>query len=314
MCTQRAGSRCEQARGPHLQPCPTSDSPQESSFQDPSSRCSWQLRPCAPRQWGEALLCSARSPSSLPAGPREGRAWLEEQCGAGRLCPWHHWGPRWACGLLFSEIPQMLPSGRLCLLTLLGLMVPTRGHRLENVTSLSAVDPTTVNTHVLTQVSDAARLEVQSTPPTSTGPADAKETETQRNFPETPQQAGHTAELETETQQLTGTATHSAHPSEATTTLYHRSKPDRHSQTDDSHNPEPPGPDEDSPFYYDEPTLRKRGLLVAAVLFITGIVILTSGKCRQWSRLCRKQGRAYSVVNTGSQEREGAAGWQPYTD
>ncbi|XP_010624632.1 FXYD domain-containing ion transport regulator 5 isoform X2 [Fukomys damarensis] len=208
----------------------------------------------------------------------------------------------------------MLPSGRLCLLTILGLMVPTTGHRLENVTSLSAVDPTTVNTHVLTQVSDAARLEVQSTPPTSTEPADAKETETQRNFPETPQQAGHTAELETETQQLTGTATHSAHPNEATTTLYHRSKPDRHPQTGDNHNPEPPGPDEDSPFYYDEPTLRKRGLLVAAVLFITGIVILTSGKCRQWSRLCRKQGRAYSVVNTGSQEREGAAGWQPYTD
>ncbi|XP_006899795.1 PREDICTED: transcription factor IIIA-like [Elephantulus edwardii] len=43
----------------------------------------------------------------------------------------------------------------------------------------------------------------------------------------------------------------------------------------------------DNPFFYDEDTLRKQGLLVAAVLFITGIVILTSGKCRQLPQLCR---------------------------
>ncbi|KAM9755921.1 FXYD domain-containing ion transport regulator 5 isoform 4-T6 [Dama dama] len=52
-----------------------------------------------------------------------------------------------------------------------------------------------------------------------------------------------------------------------------------------------PGSKEDDPFFYDENTLRKRGLMVAAVLFITGIVILTSGKCRQLPRLCWNRDR-----------------------
>ncbi|XP_070307964.1 FXYD domain-containing ion transport regulator 5 isoform X6 [Odocoileus virginianus] len=52
-----------------------------------------------------------------------------------------------------------------------------------------------------------------------------------------------------------------------------------------------PGSKEDDPFFYDEDTLRKRGLMVAAVLFITGIVILTSGKCRQLPRLCWNRDR-----------------------
>ncbi|XP_055266951.1 FXYD domain-containing ion transport regulator 5 isoform X3 [Moschus berezovskii] len=51
------------------------------------------------------------------------------------------------------------------------------------------------------------------------------------------------------------------------------------------------GSKEDDPFFYDEDTLRKRGLMVAAVLFITGIVILTSGKCRQLPRLCWNRDR-----------------------
>ncbi|KAM4825577.1 FXYD domain-containing ion transport regulator 5 [Thomomys bottae] len=64
----------------------------------------------------------------------------------------------------------------------------------------------------------------------------------------------------------------------------------------------PAGEDEANPFFYDESTLRRRGLLVAAVLFVTGIIILTSGKCRQLSRLCRR--RAYRVVRTRSPEQE----------
>ncbi|KAM6154200.1 FXYD domain-containing ion transport regulator 5 isoform 2-T3 [Erethizon dorsatum] len=199
----------------------------------------------------------------------------------------------------------MLPSSRLCLLTIVGLIVPIRGQRLENVTSLSTVDLTTVNTHVLTEDPDAAHLDGQSTPLTSTRPADVEEKETQSNLPETPQQVGHTAELETKIQQPTGTGafflvtdpgpqtsskevTHSARLNEGTTALYHRSTPGRYIRRNDTHRQ--PGPDKD-PFSYDVDTLRKRGLLVAAVLFITGIVILTSGKCRQMSRLCRKRGR-----------------------
>lgn len=198
--------------------------------------------------------------------------------------------------------------------------MPIRGQRL--VTSLRTVDPTTVNTHVLTEDPDAAHLEGHSTPLTSTWLADVKETETQSNLAETTQQVGHTAELETKTQQPSGTdafflvtdpgpqisskeATHSARLNEGTTALYHRSTPDRRVRRNDTLRQT--GPDKD-PFYYDVDTLRKRGLLVAAVLFITGIVILTSGKCRQVSRWCRKPGRAYSVVNTRSHDREDAAG------
>ncbi|XP_043848749.1 FXYD domain-containing ion transport regulator 5 isoform X2 [Dromiciops gliroides] len=51
-----------------------------------------------------------------------------------------------------------------------------------------------------------------------------------------------------------------------------------------------------NPFQSDEYTLRKRGLIAAAVLFITGILILTSDRCRQF-RWCRRQQRsAYKVT------------------
>uniref|UniRef100_A0A8D2DZ03 FXYD domain containing ion transport regulator 5 n=1 Tax=Sciurus vulgaris TaxID=55149 RepID=A0A8D2DZ03_SCIVU len=66
----------------------------------------------------------------------------------------------------------MSPSGRLRLLTILGLILPSRGQTLEEATSISTVDPTTLGTHVLTQVPDTVHPEVQSTPETRTLPTD----------------------------------------------------------------------------------------------------------------------------------------------
>ncbi|XP_023379956.1 FXYD domain-containing ion transport regulator 5 isoform X3 [Pteropus vampyrus] len=74
------------------------------------------------------------------------------------------------------------------------------------------------------------------------------------------------------------------------------------------------GSSEDDPFSYDEVTLRKRGLIVAAVLFITGIVILTSGKCRQLPRLCRNYNRAYSIMSKAQLEREDTDGARARAD
>ncbi|XP_020833393.1 uncharacterized protein LOC110201850 isoform X2 [Phascolarctos cinereus] len=56
------------------------------------------------------------------------------------------------------------------------------------------------------------------------------------------------------------------------------------------------GEEEWDPFKSNEYTLRKRGLIAAAILFITGILILTSDRCRQF-RWCRRQQRsAYRVT------------------
>ncbi|XP_073879262.1 FXYD domain-containing ion transport regulator 5 isoform X5 [Macaca fascicularis] len=127
----------------------------------------------------------------------------------------------------------MSPFGRLCLLTIVGLILPTRGQTLKYTTPISSADPTIMDIQVPT-------------------PA-----------PETPQ-----PQTQTQTQRPTGV--------------------DGPLVTDpETHKSTKTGFHEDDPFFYDEHTLRKRGLLVAAVLFITGIIILTSGKCRQLSGLCR---------------------------
>ncbi|XP_036202434.1 FXYD domain-containing ion transport regulator 5 isoform X4 [Myotis myotis] len=62
----------------------------------------------------------------------------------------------------------MSPSGRLYLLTIVGLILPTRGQTPEEATSISLADSTPVNIHALTQTPDAVPPELQSTPQTST--------------------------------------------------------------------------------------------------------------------------------------------------
>ncbi|XP_054444829.1 FXYD domain-containing ion transport regulator 5 isoform X3 [Pteronotus mesoamericanus] len=173
----------------------------------------------------------------------------------------------------------MSPSGCLYLLTIVGLILPTRGQTLEEATSNPLADSTTVNVHALIQTPDAVRPELQ----TSTLQASVEVT---------------AAQTETQTQHLTGVnmfltpapgmeATHPADPTKGTTLS--KQLPDQDFTTAPALRTT--GSSEDDPFSYDEATLRKRGLLVAAVLFITGIVILTSGKCRQLPRLCRNHNR-----------------------
>ncbi|XP_008247712.4 FXYD domain-containing ion transport regulator 5 [Oryctolagus cuniculus] len=198
---------------------------------------------------------------------------------------------------------DMLSAGHLCLLTVLGLILPTRGQKLEETTYASPVDPATGSTEVLTQVSD--HPELQSTPQTSVDPAHVPPTP---SFGLTdPNQSSLDREIHTDTT-ASHVETHTRHPTtagalavtdpgahardqEGTTTRSEKWFPRKDVRMMDPQTPKPPGSSEDDPFYYDEATLRKRGLLVAAVLFITGIVILTSGKCRQLSRLCRNRPR-----------------------
>lgn len=160
----------------------------------------------------------------------------------------------------------MSSSGHLRLLTILGLILPIR---------------------------DAVHAELQATPqalPLQTGvetPPPQTEAQTQQpmtvDVPQTPDPG--TDESSTKVSLLLSSVFRpiSTGPTQDTTF----SKQPRHKGFSTDAAFRPPGSSEDDPFFYDEATLRKRGLLVAAVLFITGIVILTSGKCRQLSRLCR---------------------------
>ncbi|XP_057389398.1 FXYD domain-containing ion transport regulator 5 isoform X2 [Balaenoptera acutorostrata] len=155
---------------------------------------------------------------------------------------------------------DMSPCGRLCLLVFVGLILPIRGQTLEEATSITLADPVTENVHALTPAPEATpnQMEIHTQKPTemdvllTTGPGTDK--------------------------------SWTQGPTPPKTRL-----PRKNVRTDPAL--KQTGSSEDDPFSYDEDTLRKRGLLVAAVLFITGIVILTSGKCRQLPRLCRSHDR-----------------------
>ncbi|XP_032697590.1 FXYD domain-containing ion transport regulator 5 isoform X3 [Lontra canadensis] len=172
----------------------------------------------------------------------------------------------------------MSPSGRLCLLTIIGLILPTRGQISKEATFFSPADRNRSNARALTPAPGTTReqeVEIQ-TP---------KVEETQSQQP-----MGVHPPLTTDprTGKTGPEATPSAEPSKGTT-LSKRQSPGKGGRPDPILGPT--GSSEDNPFSYDEYTLRKRGLLVAAVLFITGIVILTSGKCRRLPQLCRNRNR-----------------------
>ncbi|XP_048951377.1 FXYD domain-containing ion transport regulator 5 isoform X5 [Canis lupus dingo] len=194
-------------------------------------------------------------PVSVPARQRSpGHTLRPAAAAAAALCPR---GCR-----LGTPSSDMSLSGHLCLLTVVGLILPSRGQILKEATSISPADLTSVNVNALTPpVPDTVHREPQSTPRMGL------------------QTGGTTWE------QMEGTQT--PQPPEASELL----AADRAMVTMTTGKSSLRGSSEDDPFSYDEDTLRKRGLLVAAVLFITGIVILTSGKCRRLPQLCRNYNR-----------------------
>ncbi|KAF6288091.1 FXYD domain containing ion transport regulator 5 [Rhinolophus ferrumequinum] len=177
-------------------------------------------------------------------------------------------------------------SGHLCFLTIVGLILPTRGQTLVT-TPVPGADSTPVNFPALTP---PVHPEFQPTPQTPSLPADV-ETSPAQTENQTQQQPTR-MDVPLTTDPGADKSSTEAPPTKGTT-------PSKQSPGNDfTADPalRPTGSSEDNPFFYDVATLRKRGLLVAAVLFITGIVILTSGKCRQWSKLCRNHNRTYRVV------------------
>ncbi|XP_040302090.1 FXYD domain-containing ion transport regulator 5 isoform X4 [Herpailurus yagouaroundi] len=205
----------------------------------------------------------------------------------------------------------MSPSGCLCLLTIIGLLLPTResviiptsqmrqmrlregtppapGQTLKETTSLPSADTITVNIHALTQTPDTVHPESQSTPQTSLQAGGTTQEQTEETHTPRPTRMDVLPATDPRTGQSGPEATPSAAPTKGTT-LSKRRSPGKDVRPDAALGPT--GASEDNPFSYDEDTLRKRGLLVAAVLFITGIVILTSGKCRRLPQLCRNYNR-----------------------
>ncbi|XP_006065359.2 FXYD domain-containing ion transport regulator 5 isoform X1 [Bubalus bubalis] len=168
---------------------------------------------------------------------------------------------------------DMSPSGRLCLFITVGLILPTRGQIIKEV--ITPTDPATEIIHVPTSAPDDEQG-MEATPNQMTMEAEVLLTTGQGTDKST-------------TQGSTPSKTKSPADSTQGSTPSKTRSPSRHERKNSILRQ--PGSKEDDPFFYDEDTLRKRGLMVAAVLFITGIVILTSGKCRQLPRLCWNRDR-----------------------
>uniref|UniRef100_A0A8I3MVB4 FXYD domain-containing ion transport regulator n=1 Tax=Canis lupus familiaris TaxID=9615 RepID=A0A8I3MVB4_CANLF len=252
-------------------------------------------------------------PVSVPARQRSpGHTLRPAAAAAAALCPR---GCR-----LGTPSSDMSLSGHLCLLTVVGLILPSRGQILKEATSISPADLTSVNVNALTPpVPDTVHREPQSTP--RMGLQTGGTTWEQMEGTQTPQPPEASELLAADREMVTMTtgksslrATPSPEPTKGTTPSK-RQSPGRDIRRDPPLGPT--GSSEDDPFSYgelppggcgrreagrqllpfsalpsaDEDTLRKRGLLVAAVLFITGIVILTSGKCRRLPQLCRNYNR-----------------------
>ncbi|KAM5210554.1 FXYD domain-containing ion transport regulator 5 isoform 2-T2 [Hipposideros larvatus] len=171
-------------------------------------------------------------------------------------------------------------SGHLCLFTIVGLLLPTTGQTQPVTTPISRADSTPVNTRVLTS---PVHPELQPVPLTPTPQAD----EASPPPPETQTQQPTSMDVHLTAGPGTDKSSTEADPTKGITLS--QKPPGKAFATDPDLRPA--GSSEDNPFLYDETTLRKHGLLVAAVLFITGIIILTSGKCRQFSQLCRNYNR-----------------------
>ncbi|XP_061243955.1 FXYD domain-containing ion transport regulator 5 isoform X3 [Bos javanicus] len=158
----------------------------------------------------------------------------------------------------------MSPSGRLCLFITVGLILPTRGQTSKEVTI--PTEPATEIIPVPTPAPDDEQG-MEATP-------NQMDTQTQQPMEtEVLLTTGQGTDKST-TQGSTPSKTKSpANPTQGSTPSKTRS-PSRHERKNSILRQ--PGSKEDDPFFYDEDTLRKRGLMVAAVLFITGIVILTT--------------------------------------
>ncbi|KAM5210553.1 FXYD domain-containing ion transport regulator 5 isoform 1-T1 [Hipposideros larvatus] len=176
-------------------------------------------------------------------------------------------------------------SGHLCLFTIVGLLLPTTGQTQPVTTPISRADSTPVNTRVLTS---PVHPELQPVPLTPTPQAD----EASPPPPETQTQQPTSMDVHLTAGPGTDKSSTEADPTKGITLS--QKPPGKAFATDPDLRPA--GQVKLlSPYSIflsaDETTLRKHGLLVAAVLFITGIIILTSGKCRQFSQLCRNYNR-----------------------